>query len=91
MKTPQEIIEICTSHYNYWKKKAIDESDPVERKKAIERAFFWLETQTSFLILWAIENSKIEDETVKKRVMKARANLSKKLIEYAENVLKDLE
>ena len=87
---PRSIIQICSTHYNYWKERAINETDPIERKKAIEKAFFWLETQTSFLILWTIENSNPDNKELQKKILKARANLSKKLIEYAEKVLKEL-
>ena len=88
--SPREIVQTCSMHYNYWKERALNEPDPVERKKALEKAFFWLETQTSLIVLWTIENSQFNNGEVKEKVTKARINLSKKLIEYAESVLREL-
>jgi hypothetical protein len=90
MKTPREIVKICSSHYNYWKKQAINASDPVDRVKAVEKAFFWLELQSSLLILWTIENSHQNDSEIQRKILLARANLNKKLLDYAEQVLKEL-
>ena len=90
MQNIATVMRICGSHYNYWKERALNETDPVERKKAIERAFFWLETQASFVTLWALENSKQGDAELQRKLLKARANLSKKLLEYAQSILKEL-
>lgn len=90
MNNPREIVRICSSHYNYWKKEAVNASDPTNRIKAIEKAFFWLELQSSFLILWTIENSHQNDSEIQRKVLLARVNLNKKLLDYAEQVLKEL-
>jgi len=91
MNTPQEIIRICNSHYNYWKKRALNSDDPVERVKAMEKAFFWLETQSSMLIVWAIENSNGNNEKMLRNIVKAKVNISKKLMDYAEQILREFE
>jgi len=90
MKTPREIIDTCSSHYEYWKKEVLNASDSVSRKKAMERAFFWLEAQSSLLILWTIENMNENNSETQQKIFDAKTNLSRKLIDYAEDILKEL-
>ena len=82
-------IEICLENYNRWKQKALASSG-TEVKKALERAFFWLEVQTAFITLHAIEKTAPKDEQTIKKLIKAKINLSKRLADYAEQILEDL-
>jgi len=91
LKSPITVVDICSANYNFWKEKALKENDPIERKKAMEKAFFWLEAQSSMLTLWAIENIHKDNPEMLKKVEKARTQLNKKLLEYAENILKELK
>ena len=89
--SPKKVVQICSSNYQFWKEKALKESDPIERKKAMEKAFFWLEAQSSMLVLWSLEKAFAGNEKVLEKINIARANISKRLLKYAENVLKELK
>ena len=91
MENPKDLLVMCQSNYDYWKKKALESKDKNELKKALEKAFFWLETQTSLVVLWSLEHFNNQNEEFKKRIMKARANLSKKLLEYARSLLEEMK
>lgn len=83
-------IALCSQHYQKWKGLALNSQNTVESRKALERAFFWLELQTAFITLHAIEQMKGRDPTVKRRLIIAKANLSKKLADYADEILNEV-
>jgi len=87
---PREIIKTCSTHYQTWKNEAFKAETPEERKKFLEKAFFWLELQSNLLILWTVENTMNSDPNIKEKVKKAHINVNKKIAEYASEVLKDL-
>ena len=80
----QTQIALCSEHYQRWKDIALTKSD----SKAMERAFFWLELQTAFIALHALEQSR-NDVKTKRKLIIAKTNLSKKLAEYAQKTLKE--
>jgi len=82
-------LAICKENYLRWKNKALH-STGKEAKKAFEKAFFWLEVQTAFIILHSIEQTHPKDPETIKHLIKAKARLSKRLAEYAENTLREL-
>ena len=82
-------LAICNENYLRWKKKALASSG-VEAQKAFEKAFFWLEVQTAFIVLHSIEQTRPKDEETIKHLIKAKINLSKRLAEYAEATLREL-
>lgn len=79
-------IAICSENYKRWKEKAIASGS----KKAFEKAFFWLEVQTAFILMHAIEATVPKDRQTIAKLIKAKINLSKRLAEYAEETLREL-
>ena len=82
-------IAVCEEHYKKWKEQALDNQNIPEVRKALERAFFWLELQSAFIVLHAIEQAKGQDSEIKKKLIVAKANLSRKLADYAEGILNE--
>jgi hypothetical protein len=64
--------------------------DRDEAKKAMERAFFWLELQSAFITLRAVELTAGNDEEKREKILTAKAKLSRRLIEYAKEILNEL-
>ena len=83
----QNQVAMCTEHYKRWKDTALATGD----KKAMEKAFFWLELQSAFMALHAIEQVKGTDSTTKRKLIIAKTNLSKKLADYANEVLNEIK
>lgn len=83
-------IATCTEHYKMWKDKALFTNDIYEARKAIERAFFWLELRSAFLFLLAVEKTKGNDREVKSKLLTAKVNLSRKLTEYLKQIINEL-
>ncbi len=83
-------IGTCTEHYNMWKDKALFTNDIYQAKKAVERAFFWMELRSAFLFLLSIEKTKGNDSETKEKLIKAKLNLSRKLTEYIKERLQEI-
>jgi phage-related protein len=64
-------------------------SNDIKARQAMERAFFWLELQTAFIALHALEQSRNDIKTKRKLII-AKTNLSKKLAEYANETLREI-
>lgn len=86
----EEQLALCIEHYNRWKKTALSSSDLTKIRKSLERAFFWLELQTAFMALHTIEKTYGNEKEVKRKLIIAKANLVKRLTEYAEEILNEL-
>ena len=86
-----EEISLCSENYEKWKGLALAAEDKKESKRFMEKAFFWLELQAAFITLFAAEQMKGKDPILKRKILLAKANLSRKLAEYAERVLKEIE
>lgn len=84
-------IELCSSHYQKWKDQALLSKDIYEARKCLKRAFFWLELQTAFIVLYTLERTKGNDREVKKKLIQAKANLSKRLAEYVKEILDEIK
>ena len=83
-------IATCTEHYQMWKDKALFTNDIYKAKKAVERAFFWMELRSAFLFLLAIEKTKGNDSEVKSKLITAKLNLSIKLTDYMKEMINEL-
>jgi hypothetical protein len=83
-------LELCAEHYKKWKQKALEAKDLREGRKALERAFFWLELHSAFIALDAVEQTRGKDPKVKNKILIAKTNLTKKLADYANEVLEEL-
>lgn len=87
----QEQLAMCARHYRKWKGMALSENDREASKKFMERAFFWLELQSAFMALWVVEKTApTDDHRTKNQIIAAKANLSKKLADYAKGILEDM-
>ena len=84
-------ITTCNEHYQMWKDKALFTNDISEARKAVERAFFWMELRSAFLFLMAVEKTNGNDSETKEKLIKAKINLSRKLSEYAQELLNELK
>jgi hypothetical protein len=82
--TIESQIKICNDNYQRWKQLALN-----GERKAVERAFFWLELQTAFIALHSIEQTHQDGESKEKLIM-AKVNLSNKLADYAKEILKEM-
>ncbi|MBI2005554.1 MAG: hypothetical protein HYS80_02205 [Candidatus Aenigmarchaeota archaeon] len=83
-------ITTCTENYQMWKDKALLTNDVYQVKRAVERAFFWMELRSAFIFLHAIEQTKGNDSETKQKLIKAKLNLSKKLTEYLKERLQEI-
>ncbi|MBI2545039.1 MAG: hypothetical protein HYW22_00350 [Candidatus Aenigmarchaeota archaeon] len=83
-------IETCSEHYKIWKNKALFSNDLYEARKAIDRAFFWMELRSAFIFLHTIEQTNGQDKKVKQSLIQAKMNLSRKLSEYMKETLKGI-
>ena len=88
---PREIIKTCTPHYQTWKEEALKAKNPEEIKRFLEKAFFWSELQSNLMVLWTIEQTMGDDEGIREKVENAQLNINKKIMEYANSVLKDFD
>lgn len=79
-------ISSCSKQFKVWKELALSTNNIVETKKFLEKALFWLELQTALIFLWNFENF-----SSKQKVIKARMNICKKLIEYAKRSLEEIK
>ncbi len=87
----EEQLEICSFHYDKWKNAALAASNRDEVKRNLEKAFFWLELQTAFIALNSVEKYEGNDPKVKNKLLIAKTNLSKKLANYANDVLDEMK
>lgn len=84
-------VALCSHYYQKWKNQALFTTNVNDARKALDRAFFWLELQTAFIVLQAVEQTKGNDKEVKKKLIHAKANLSKRLAEYAKEILDEMK
>ena len=84
-------ISLCSEHYERWKNYALSATSTEESRKALKRAFFWLEVQSAFIILHAVDQTEGNDPQTKEKLIIAKANLSKRLADYAEEILSELD
>jgi hypothetical protein len=82
-------VATCTENYNMWKTKALSTSDVYQARKAVERAFFWMELRSAFLFLMTIEKTASSKE-VKDKLIRAKLNLSKKLSDYLKEIIREM-
>jgi len=87
----QHQMSLCSHHYEKWKNLAFSTNDSEESKKCLERAFFWLELQSAFITLFAVEKLNENDPKAEFKIISAKTNLSKKLAEYAKEILNELK
>jgi len=84
-------LEMCAEHYKKWKQAALEAKDLPEGKKALEKAFFWLELHSAFIVLNAVEQVNGKDPKIRNKILIAKTTLSKKLANYANEVLDELK
>lgn len=80
-------IVTCGENYQMWKDKSLVTNDIYQARKALERAFFWMELRSAFLFLLAVEKTKGNDRETKDKLIAAKINLSKKLSEHLREMI----
>ena len=84
-------LEMCSYHYQKWKSSALSAETVEEAKNCFEKAFFWLEMQTAYIVLWNIEKAKGNSPEMKEKIIDAKLNMSKKLADYAKKILDEIQ
>jgi len=84
-------ISLCSQNYQKWKGLAFSTQNKEESRKFLDKAFFWIELQTAFIVLLAAEQTKGNDPAFKKKLMIAKASLLKRLSNYAEKILNEIQ
>jgi len=85
----EEQLMICYHNYKIWKEKALN-SFGLESKKAMEKAFFWLEIHSALFAVGLIElKAKTKEE--KKKVIEAKKKICDKLSEYEKILLEEIQ
>lgn len=84
-------LDLCGRQYKQWKVLALGAKDMPEVKRCLDKALFWMELQSAFLALWSVEQAKGQEPSMRENLIKARANLSKKLADYAKETLNELK
>jgi len=83
-------VSVCSQHYQKWKTMALTAKSMQEAERYLDKAFFWLELQTAFITLFAAEQANGENAEIKQKIINAKANLTKKLANYCDQTLKEL-
>ncbi|MBI2547144.1 MAG: hypothetical protein HYW23_01720 [Candidatus Aenigmarchaeota archaeon] len=83
-------VSTCTEQYKMWKDKALFSNDVYAARKALERAFFWMELRSAFIFLHTVEMAKGDDKETKRKLLQAKLNLSRKLTEHLKDTLKGI-
>ncbi|MFH1623425.1 MAG: hypothetical protein ABIA12_02850 [Candidatus Aenigmatarchaeota archaeon] len=85
-----EQIATCAGQYSRWKRLALDAQTLPAMKECLNKALFWMELQSSFVALWGVERTMGNDPSVKRKLILAKTNLSRKLADYAQKTLDEL-
>jgi len=85
-----EQIATCAEQYSRWKRLALDAQTLPAMKECLEKAMFWMELQSSFVALWSVERTMGNDPSAKRKLIVAKSNLSRKLADYAQKTLDEL-
>jgi len=88
--TIQNQVARCAEQYGQWKKLAMDADTMPEMKECLGKALFWMELQTAFMTLWNIEKTRGNEPEVKQQLIVAKTNLSRKLADYAQKTLDEI-
>ena len=86
----KEQMATCSRQYTKWKELALEADTMPELKMCLKKAMFWMELHTAFVALWSIEQTRGEDPEVKNRLIMAKSNLSKRLADYAQDILNEI-
>jgi hypothetical protein len=81
-------IELCSHHYQKWKGMALSAGSIEESRKCMDKAFFWLELQTAFITLFALEKTTDTPEA-RIKIIEAKAKISRKLADYAKDIFNE--
>lgn len=84
-------ISLCSENYQRWKDLALSSQNKEDSRKYLEKAFFWLELQSAFIALFAIEKANKNNKEIKEKILLVKARLCKKLSEYAKQTLNEIE
>lgn len=86
----QDQISTCSKQYRRWKELALGAENMPELKMCLKKAMFWMELQTAFVALWSVEQTRGDDPEIRRKLILAKSNLSKRLADYAQEVLNEI-
>lgn len=86
----QDQIATCSSQYTKWRDLALQAEEMDELKMCLQKAMFWMELHSAFVALWSVEQVKGEDPETKERLIIAKSQLSKRLADYAQQILDEI-
>ncbi len=84
----REQLEICYKNYKKWKDLAFSLSGN-ESRKAMERAFFWLEMHSAFFAIGTLEKTRKMSRDDVVRLIQLKSKLVERLAEYAKTLIDD--
>ena len=84
----REQLEICYKNYKKWKDLAFS-LNGYEARKAMERAFFWLEMHSAFFAIGALEKTKKMSREDVVKLIQLKSKLVERLAEYAKTLIDD--
>lgn len=83
-------ISTCSEQYTKWKEMAMKAETVSEVKEFLGKALFWLELQTAFVTLWNVEKTHGNNPAAKRGIISAKTTLSRKLADYAQKTLDEI-
>jgi len=89
--TTETQIATCSEQYKRWKQLTMQANTVADIKKCLGKALFWMELQTAFMTLWNVEKTKGDDPAVKRQLIVAKTNLSRRLADYAQETWNEIE
>jgi hypothetical protein len=87
----QEKVQTCWENYKKWKKRALAAEDKEKLARFMQKSFFWLEMLAAFTFLWAVEQTQGKNPEAKKKLIIAKAKLTKRLADYADKIWKEMQ
>ncbi len=85
-----EKIAICEENFKRWREAALKAKDMNEARRFMEKAFFWLKLQTAFITLFSLESFAKGDEDLARKILIAKVNLIKKMVDYTKNLIDEM-
>ena len=81
-------LEICYRNYKKWKELAFS-LNGIEARKAMERAFFWLEMHSAFFAVSTLEKTRKMSKDDALKLIQLKSKLIERLAEYARTLIDD--
>lgn len=86
----EQDIQLCSSNYQKWKNLALNTNNLEDARKAVQKALFWIELHSAYITLWSIEQARGENPEMKNKIILAKIQICKRLVDYAEVLLNEI-